>query len=263
MKYIVFSFDDGRADTYTVAMPIMQKYGLTATVNIISDYVLHPDKYSFTTSSKAMTAEQVLKWQEWGEIASHGSTHKNTAEDIIRSLDELRSIGVHGNIGFASPESWLTDRNADSSGIYELKRNGIISYLRSGIQIRREGVVYTALSIAELYTHSSLLYYFLNRQNIIHSGQEYRIFPSCAVKDYSTVRQLKKMVKKVADKDALIIMFHSVLEKGDPLYGKDHYFWDATRFDQFCQWLCNQTDVRVITTMELCRIIETQNRERG
>ena len=90
MKYIVLSFDDARSDTYEIALPIMQRYGLVGTVNIISDYVLHPDHYHFVTSSKAMTAEQVRNWQKCGgEIACHGSTHKNTAEDIKRNIDEL------------------------------------------------------------------------------------------------------------------------------------------------------------------------------
>ena len=34
MKYVVFSFDDGRKDFYTNALPILRKYNLLATVNV-------------------------------------------------------------------------------------------------------------------------------------------------------------------------------------------------------------------------------------
>lgn len=66
MKYIALSFDDGRLDTYEVAMPIMKKHRLIGTVNVISDFVLHPTNYHFESSPKGMTAEQVLDWQNWG-----------------------------------------------------------------------------------------------------------------------------------------------------------------------------------------------------
>ncbi len=39
MKYAVLSFDDGRADTYEKAYKILKKYGLTATINAVTDFI--------------------------------------------------------------------------------------------------------------------------------------------------------------------------------------------------------------------------------
>ena len=39
MKYVVLSFDDGRRDFYVNAFPILMKYKLVATLNVITDYV--------------------------------------------------------------------------------------------------------------------------------------------------------------------------------------------------------------------------------
>ncbi len=251
MKYISFSFDDGRADTYSIAMPIMKKYGILGTVNIISDYVIHPKDNCFESSPRCMSTDQVLEWQKWGgEIASHGRTHKNSTEEIEKSIEELASIGVNvEKIGFASPESWLTDLNSESSGIDGLLRNGTVSYLRSGIQVRREGILYTVLSIVEQFTHSNLLYYYLNRKNIIKARM--KIYSSAAVKNYTTVKQIKCIVNHVGDNEGLILMFHSVLSPLDSSYGKDHYYWDIARFEELCKWLSAKQDVLMVTTREL------------
>lgn len=261
MKYIAFSFDDGRSDTYKIALPIMKKYSLTGTVNVISDFVFHPDNYHFDSSPRGMTEDEILKWQEWGgEIATHGRTHNNSADEVLRSIEEFKRIGVDtADIGFASPNSWLTEANIEASGIDKLLLNGTVSYLRSGIQIRREGLAYTGLAFLEKYSHSKWLYWYLNKRNIV-SGK-HRIYPSVAIKDYTSFAQVQFIINKVRNNEALILMFHSVLPSEDPFYGKDHYFWDADRFDSLCGWLAGQDNIAVLTTRDL--ILHMESRIQG
>lgn len=122
MKFVNLSFDDGRSDTYEVAFPIIKKYGLKATVNIISEYITNPSKYHFGSAPKAMNKEQILTWQKEGfEVASHGRTHSNTKEDVLDNINDLKSFGINvEKIGFASPSSELTSKNIQSTGISEL-----------------------------------------------------------------------------------------------------------------------------------------------
>ncbi len=253
MKYISLSFDDSRSDTYDVAKPIMEKYGLTGTCNVITDFVLNPSHFSFVSAANSMTAEQVIEWVKWGgEIACHGSTHKNTPNDIIKNIDELKRIGVDiGTIGFASPESWLTVSNMESSGIKKLKDDGVVKYLRSGIQVRREGVWYTLISVVEMFTHSPYLYYLQNKRCVFKYKAENEFVLSAAVKDYTTVRQVKYLIETLVDSEALILMFHSVLEKGNEGYGTDHYYWDSNRFDELCNYLSESDDITVVNTCDL------------
>ena len=64
---ILITFDDGNLDNYTTAFPIMQKYGLTAVVYIVGNY-LGADGY--------MNAEQVREMADSGwEVGSHGMSH--------------------------------------------------------------------------------------------------------------------------------------------------------------------------------------------
>lgn len=254
MKYISLSFDDGRADTYTNALPILKKYGLTATVNVISDFVIHPEKYtSICPPQRAMTVKEIKEWESFGfEVACHGATHQNTAEDVIQNIKELQSFGIDTEgIGFASPTSFITEKNVHQTGIDQLKKEGKISYIRTGIQVRREGFVYTFLSIVEKITHSSWLYYRLNRRNIIRENNIPELLPSTAIKSYTTLKQVKYLINKMPENSYMILMLHSILKKNDSFYGKDNYFWDADKFEGLCSYLAGDKDITVMTTKEM------------
>ena len=249
-RYIMLSFDDGRADTYTNAWPILKQYGLTATLNVVSDFVLHPGQYTEFSSggNLAVTPEQLREWQASGmEIACHGSTHKNTVEDILTNIEELRDMGISvGQIGFASPHSELTLEN--SAPIQELVSGGVLSYIRSGIQTRREGLMYAVLTALERKTHSKLLYYVLNHKNIL-SNKPDTFLMSVAVTSYTTVDQIMYLLSRMQEGQAVILMFHSVLNKEDKGYGKDAWYYDVSRFDDLCSWLAeNSDDFCVCTT---------------
>lgn len=96
-----------------------------------------------SADDKAMTAEQVKEcYFNNVEIACHGSNHINTKADLLRNVEELEDMGIDvKNIGFASPHSTLTLNNRNENGIWSLVEEGVIKYVRSGIQIRREGII--------------------------------------------------------------------------------------------------------------------------
>lgn len=252
MKYVCFSFDDARSDTFEYAFPILKKYGLKATVNVISKFIIEPESFNFISSPKPMTKTQLLTWQKEGfEIACHGATHKNTVDDILQNIKDLKSFDINvDNIGFASPESWITKKNLKSTGIDELKQQGLISYIRSGIQIKREGIFYICLSMFDQFIHNKYLYYYLNKRNIITINDIPNILPSAAIKDYTTGNQVQYIINNLKDDQAIILMFHSVLSPNDKSYGADHYYWSADRFDSLCKWLVNDKNVMVTTTYD-------------
>jgi hypothetical protein len=259
MKYIAFSFDDSREDTYTVVYKIMKKYGIKATVNVITEFVNEPEKFGgFVSNKNPMTVEQLLEWQNDGnEIACHGHTHKNTAQDVKLNIYNLKKMGLDTeNIGFASPNSYLTEENIKDTGIGKLYNDGTISYIRSGIQIKREGLLYIFVSIIEQLTHSKELFYKLNSKNKIlvdSLNVSQKIIPSVAIKDYTTVSQVEYFIDKLKDNEAVILMFHSILYRGSEGYGKDHYYWDADKFEKLCADLTNVSGIQIITTHKLFR----------
>lgn len=66
-KPIVITFDDGYADNFTTALPIMEEYGMRATVFVIANAVGTPD-YLTWEQIAAMTARHT-------EIGSHTYSH--------------------------------------------------------------------------------------------------------------------------------------------------------------------------------------------
>jgi len=101
--YISFTFDDGYASTYLYALPILQKYNLTATTYIITSLIGQPGY---------LTWEQVQELQDkygW-EIGSHTEKHRELPKlslteirnEIINSKNTLAQHGVNA-YSFASP----------------------------------------------------------------------------------------------------------------------------------------------------------------
>ena len=252
MKRIVFSFDDGRLDTYTTAYPIMRKYGLPFTLNVTTDFVSHPERYTNfgSADNKSMRSEQVLDcYQNGVEIACHGHTHQNTAKDVLDNIAALAEMGVDvSGVGFASPNSEVTEDNC--ADIKKLLTDGTLGYIRSGRQVRREGIVYTVLTLLERFTHSKWLFYKLNKRNIIAKGQT-GILMSVGITAGTKIQQIRFLIEKLPDDASLILMFHSVLSRSDACYGKDAWYYDIADFETLVAALAANPRIQVCTTKEI------------
>lgn len=108
-KAIVLTFDDGLEDFYTTALPILQKYGFTASNGIITGMI---------GNHEHMTEIQIKKCIEAGiEITSHTVSHPDLAisseEDIKQQITESRdyletTFGID-IIGFVYPSGKYND----------------------------------------------------------------------------------------------------------------------------------------------------------
>lgn len=254
MKIIVLSFDDSREDFYTRVFPLLKKYNTPATLNVISGFVDGTTKMNMPSAdNKAMTSSQVVECQQSGlvEIACHGATHDNTKEGVLQNIEDMKTWGINvEGLGFASPTSILTKDNIHTTGIDSLVEQGILSYVRSGIRTRREGLVYSAFTFLDSKIHMGYLFYRLNKRCIIGNTLP-AILPSVAINSYHTIAQVKKLIAKMHDCDAVILNFHSVLRKADAGYGKDKFYWEEGKFEELIKELKSDISVRVCTTKDL------------
>lgn len=87
-KPVIITFDDGYADNYRYAFPILQKYNLKGTIFLISDYV--------STYPNYLTWAQVDEMQESGLIdfeshtLSHEQLDKLSPEETWNQLDNSK-----------------------------------------------------------------------------------------------------------------------------------------------------------------------------
>lgn len=254
MKKIVLSFDDSREDFYTRVFPLLRKYNIPATLNVISGFVNGTAKMNMPSADgKAMTSGQVVECQQSGlvEIACHGATHDNTKEGVLRNIEDMKAWGVNvEGIGFASPTSIITKENIHETGIDSLIEQGTLSYVRSGIRTRREGLMYSGLTLLDSKIHNGNLFYHLNKRCIIGTSLP-AILPSVAINSYHTIPQVKKLITKMNDGETIILNFHSVLRKGDAGYGKDKFYWEEDKFERLLKELGSDVLIKICRNKDL------------
>ena len=224
---------------------------MKCTINVVTDFIVNETAYDCfkSANNQSVSINHIVEMQNYGiEIACHGHTHKNSKEDVLANIETLKQMGIDtSKIGFASPRSEITEQN--TYGVGDLIDEKVLLYIRSGIQVRREGLFYAIINYIERITHSRKLFYSLNKRNIVRQKKQ-KILPSVAITKHTTIKQLSYIIDKMKDGESVIFMFHSVLDKSEPGYGKDNWFFDLEKFEQFCK-LLNDSNICVCTTRDL------------
>ncbi len=92
-KGIAITFDDGYEDIYTNALPILKKYGITATVFVIGDSK-NPNRDKMDNNLELLNLSQISLLKEAGwEIGFHTQTHPSLIELSDEELEQELIIG--------------------------------------------------------------------------------------------------------------------------------------------------------------------------
>ena len=261
MKYIVLSFDDGTKDFLTNAYPILKRYNIPATWNLISEHIKSKESSVSELDSNSVFWSEVADCMQNGiEIANHSANHTNELEQIIQGKEIIcAELETNNRIGFASPHSDICLKNYDRYKI--LLQNGDVAYIRSGRQFKRDGLFHAFLYLAYKYTHMSKLYYWCNKRNIIHLSEDMPLFfPSVTCNCDNTTEQVINFVKKMPVESASILTFHRIVPKTETNQQIDKWFNYVEDLDSLCRYLSEATDVSVITNFELYCMISKQNK---
>lgn len=247
MIKVSLSFDDSVNSVYNVAYPILKEEGLPFTINVITDNIEKG-------IPMYMTVSQLTELHEYGaEIACHGHTHKNTRQDVQDNIVSLAKMGlVDSEIGFASPNSEITQTNG--ADVKELLNNGILTYIRTGTCVRREGLLYAITSYIERITHSKFLFYILNKRNIIKNNSDSNLFMSVAVTKHTTTKQIMYLLNKIEDGTSVILMFHHIVaDKRCNL--QNTWSFSKSDFYNLCKSIKCDPRIDVITTINMAKEI--------
>lgn len=99
-KPIVITFDDGFVDNITIALPIMQQYGMSGSVCLISDWVDRMndwEEFPGKVAARTMNWEQLRAWRDAGmgivcHTVSHPRLNRLNEEEITRELTESKRV---------------------------------------------------------------------------------------------------------------------------------------------------------------------------
>lgn len=116
-RSLMLTFDDGYADFYKNAFPVLKKYRIKATVFVVSN---------FTDDAKGnyLTSSQIKELSDWGiEIGSHSVNHPNLtnlspselANQMQQSKNFLENITSQEVISFAYPAGHYNDLVLDAT----------------------------------------------------------------------------------------------------------------------------------------------------
>jgi len=131
---VVLTFDDGYSDTLTQALPLLKKYGFTATCYLVSDAIgthNHWDAEYLAERKLLLSKLEVQHWLAAGmEIGSHSRSHPKlqdiddatAREEIIGSREALRTAFGVAVDHFAYPFGRFADATAEI-----VKRAGYLS----------------------------------------------------------------------------------------------------------------------------------------
>src|SRR5262249_51489213 len=89
-KLVVLTFDDASKSHYTVARPLLKKYGFGATFFVTEGFDFPTNKQDY------MTWDEIAQLHKDGfEIGNHTRDHKSVTRDSLRDLAaQLRGINV-------------------------------------------------------------------------------------------------------------------------------------------------------------------------
>lgn len=253
---IGLSFDDGRADTFLYGYPVLKKYQLPATFNITTGFVKGECRDFVPDWVKPMTVDTVkeLYADPTIEIAGHGYMHQNDISDIQKGIDELCKMLGTENLckdtnGFASPGSGLTPEVFQQ--IRHASNAHPISYARMSLRNQSNKMLKTISRKISRIIPTPFFYRYAYQDTLMDEAPDGVLY-SIPVLSSVTVNQLKAILSEaIKTKKACILMFHSIVEKGN---ARDNWEYEVDKFDALCRFLKDMQDeglLRVATSMDI------------
>lgn len=259
MKYLTFTFDDGRSDNYLSAKQIMDKYKFCGTVYITTGFIdgTWDGSDVLKSPTEPLSVDQIKEMANSGwEIGLHGDKHKIDVDDMRIALEKLRSWGItHSDCGISVPNSRAAEAEIDA--ILNSDYGDSIVYIRRGRKCDT-----AKLKNKVLYVLSSVLkiksaYRSFNTENVFQYKDGKRLnIPSVVVKSADRANMIIDFIKKLPDAYVVVLMLHSILPSNHTMCGKDPWSWDEKNFEILCSRLKDLVDNDELQVKPLMEIMK-------
>jgi len=233
---ISFTFDDGLSSTFTNAMPILSKYGLTATDYVITGCIgmtTTPNNCHANTDTTYMSWDQVAMLQNDGwEIGSHTVTHPYLATSDA-------SDGQPNVLTASQVTQELTQSKAD------LAAHGI-----NATDFSSPYGDYNNAVLAQIAKYYASQRGFADQNNNDWGYTNDYIVNDYQVEGTTTVAQVEaKIDDAIANNRWLVLTFHNILP--NPSTNPDDYEWGTTQLDQVAAYVKAKQDANLLSSIHV------------
>lgn len=258
MKYVSFTFDDGRRDNFTYAYPVMKKYGIAGTLFCTTGYIdgTWQKDESWLSAGEAIRIDELKELQQNGwELALHGDKHTTEVEDLKCASQKMAQWGFRNRpIGFSMPNSNIAKEKLDA--VIDRYLGSELLYIRAGRQINTKSFSARALYALYTYGHLQWAYNKFNNVNLtdlsrINKKQIYSVVVRC--KD--DPEMLARFIEQIPDNTCAVLMLHSILPEDSKHYGTDPWNWSVAQFEEFCKEIKKLNGTGRVETATLEQIV--------
>ncbi|MGI5070489.1 polysaccharide deacetylase family protein [Treponema pectinovorum] len=256
MKYVCFTFDDGRLDNFTNVFPITQKYNIRCTEYCVTGFIDGSWDGKFNSADKPLTLEMLKEMNNSGwEIALHGDCHKTELNDLRNCINKMSKWFPEKRLyGFSIPNSTVNQNALEDIISSEIGKN--IIYIRKGREINTKSWTYRFLYSLYRFFNFQFAYDLFNKKNVNQLPLKNRYsLCSLVVRKEDNPTHLINFIKKMPDNSVCILMFHSVLKRTDQFYGIDPWTFDIDKFGYLCSEI-NHLRTKSDSKLEICTVMD-------
>lgn len=256
MIKIAFSFDDGRKDSVRMFFDILKPRNIPFTINVTTGYINKSiDIVDYPSLNEPMNISDLIRFNNESliEISGHGRKHNNDCQNFIDGINDLKNVlKLNDKIGIASPQCRF-----DLSKLGEFKKvfdKNDILYLRTGDRFYKNKYIKKALRKVNRILKNSFIYYYVYKDSYVEKEDNY-VLHSAIVTRYDTLDNMKYFVNRaIKENKSFVLMFHSILKPGEDFYN-DTYSWDYQNFVDFCDFLKELQNQKLIELVQVKNFI--------
>lgn len=259
MKYIAFTFDDGRSDNYLLAKQIMDKYQFCGTVYVTTGFIdgTWEGKDVLKSPTRPLTVDEIKELHASGwEIGLHGDKHQTQVDDMRTALDKLQLWGIENDDWGISVPNSDTDET-EVATILASDYGKKITYIRRGRKCNTSQLKNRVLYVLYSVLKSKWAYRHFNFQNILPLARIDRSnIPSVVVKSNDEPDLIVDFITKLPENTAVVLMLHSILPTDHAMCWKDPWSWDEKKFEMLCSKLkamVTNNELKILPLIELMK----------